>query len=172
VLETPHWVIEHVHPTSVKGWLVIVLNRHCSALHQLTADEFTELGRLMQALCRALHEILDTQKEYVIQFAEGEGFSHVHFHIIARLHDWPEFLTGSRVFSGLGQKVENPLSSEDLAPLVMKIRDHVLEHMPGELLDKDELSEEMMRELQESRAEVARGELIPWEEVRRELANE
>ena len=40
ILETRHWVVEHVHSTAIKGWLVVVLNRHCHALHQLTAEEF------------------------------------------------------------------------------------------------------------------------------------
>jgi len=126
ILETPHWIVEHAHPTSIKGWLIVVLNRHCSALHQLTAEEFQELGELMPLICQALHDILKTEKEYVIQFAEGEGFNHVHFHVIARLPDWPASLKGRRVFSATGDQVENPLSSEVLTPLALEIRDYLL----------------------------------------------
>ena len=106
ILETPHWIIEHVHPTSVQGWLVIVLNRHCNALHQVTTDEFTSLGQLLQLVSQALHTILKTEKEYVIQLAEGKGFHHVHFHVIARLPDWPTSLTGPSVFNGFGSQIE------------------------------------------------------------------
>ena len=126
ILETPHWIVEHAHPTSIKGWLVMVLNRHCSALHQLTAEEFEEFSKLMPLLCQALHEILKTEKEYVVQFAEGEGFNHVHFHVIARLPDWLVSLKGRRVFSAAGDQVENPLSSEVLTPLALEIRDYLL----------------------------------------------
>lgn len=129
ILETPLWIIEHVHPTSVKGWLVMVLNRHCSALHQLTAEEWAEFSQLMLLLCKALHEILNTEKEYVVQFAEGEGFNHVHFHVIARLPDWPLSLKGPRVFSALGNKVENPLSSKMLTPLALEIREYLLSRL-------------------------------------------
>ena len=128
ILETAHWIIEHVHPTSIEGWLVVVLNRHCSALHQLTEEEFTELGQLLRLLCQALHEILQTEKEYVMQFAEGEGFNHVHFHVVARLPVWPESLRGPRVFSGAGDEIETPLTAEVLTSLALKIRDYLLDH--------------------------------------------
>ena len=126
ILETPYWIIEHVHPTSVQGWLVIVLNRHCGALHELTAEEFAEFGRLLPVVCRALHEILDTDKEYVLQLAEGKGFHHVHFHVIARLPDWPAELKGPGVFSGLGEQVETLLTSEVLTPLALRIREYLI----------------------------------------------
>ncbi len=108
IFETDHWIIEHLHPSSIEGWLVVVLNRHCGALHQLTEEEFTELGRLLRILSQALHEILRTEKEYVVQFAEGDGFNHVHFHVIARLPAWPESLKGASVFSGAGKRWIHP----------------------------------------------------------------
>ena len=127
ILETEHWIVEHIHPTSIKGWLVVVLNRHCNALHHLTSEEFEEFGRLLPLLCQVLNEVLKTEKEYVIQLAEGEGFNHVHFHVIARLHDWPESLRSRRVFSGAGEQIVNPLPGEVLTPLALEIREYLLE---------------------------------------------
>ena len=127
IFETRHWIIEHIHPTEIKGWLVVILNRHCRALHQLTAEEFEEFGRLLPMLCQALHEVLKTEKEYIIQFAEGEGFHHVHFHVIARLPDWPETLRGRQVFSCIGEQAENPLSDDVLIPLALDIKKYLLE---------------------------------------------
>jgi len=126
VLETPYWVVEHGHPTSIRGWLVVVLARHCSALHELTKDEWEDLSQLLSKLCQGLHKVLGTEKEYVMQLAEGEGFNHVHFHVIARLPDWPDDLRGRRVFSGLGLSVENALSANDLTPLVQELRAYLL----------------------------------------------
>ena len=108
---------------------MVVLNRHCSALHQLTEEEFTELGQLLRLLCQALHEILKTAKEYVMQFAEGEGFNHVHFHVVARLPVWPESLRGPRVFSGTGDQNETPLTAEVLTSLALEIRGYLLDHL-------------------------------------------
>ena len=135
IIETRHWVIEHAHPTAVRGWLVIVLNRHCSALHELTEEEFEELSHLLRLACQALHQVLDTEKEYVMQFAEGEGFNHVHVHVIARLPDWPPELKGPRIFSGLGSQVENPLESMELSPLVEKIGEYITSRLhPSRIL--------------------------------------
>jgi diadenosine tetraphosphate (Ap4A) HIT family hydrolase len=126
VLETPCWVVEHGYPTSIKGWLVVILGRHYGALHELTKGEWEDLCQLLPKLCQGLHKALGTEKEYVIQFAEGEGFNHVHFHVIARLPDWPDDLRGRRVFSGLGLSVENALSADELTPLVQELRAYLL----------------------------------------------
>ena len=132
ILETSLWMIEHVHPTSIRGWLVIVLKRHCSALHNVTPEELDEFSKLLSWTCRGMHEILDSEKEYVMQFAEGEGFHHVHFHVIARLKDWPTHFKGPNVFSGMGGQVENPLSSEELLPFATDLRKYLLSHFEGE----------------------------------------
>ena len=135
IYETDHWIIEHVHPTSIEGWLVVVLNRHCSALHELTEEEFTELSQLLRLLCQALHEILNTEKEYVMQFAEGEGFNHVHFHVVARLPVWPESLKGPGVFEGVDETIGTPLTGGVLTSIALKIKDYLLDHLiqPREL---------------------------------------
>jgi diadenosine tetraphosphate (Ap4A) HIT family hydrolase len=111
-----HWVLEHVSPCSVKGWIVVVLKRHCRALHELSAEEYAELGLLLRATCTALHETLHSEKEYVMQFAEGEGFHHVHMHVIARTPDWPTDFRGPRVFNAMDAKYGAPLTVEELTP--------------------------------------------------------
>ena len=45
-----------------------------------------------------------------MQFAEGDGFHHVHFHIVARSPDWPADLKGPGVFGAFG--VADPIASE------------------------------------------------------------
>ncbi|MCI0395647.1 MAG: HIT family protein [Chloroflexi bacterium] len=131
ILETSHWRVEHAHPTSVRGWLVVALVRHAAALHELTAEEFASLGQLLPILCQALHEIVGSEKEYVMQFAEAAGHSHVHFHVIARLPEWPAELKGAHVFNGLGPKVDDPLLSDVLTPLALTIRQYILARWPA-----------------------------------------
>lgn len=46
ILESDHWIVEHGHPTAVLGWLVLVLNRHCGAIHDLTPTELEEVAHL------------------------------------------------------------------------------------------------------------------------------
>jgi diadenosine tetraphosphate (Ap4A) HIT family hydrolase len=83
----------------LKGWLVIVLKRHAEALHELTREEFTELGELQAPAVSILHEDLDCAKEYAVCFAEKEGFQHIHFHIIARSRDLLDELKGTKIFA-------------------------------------------------------------------------
>jgi diadenosine tetraphosphate (Ap4A) HIT family hydrolase len=120
--EGRYWILEHVHPSSVKGWIVIVLKRHCGALHELETAEFLEFQQLLQATSHALHQVLGTEKEYVMQFAEGEGFHHVHFHVIARLPQWPDKFKGPRVFRAMDPEYGEPLSAAQLAPFVNDFR--------------------------------------------------
>ena len=90
-----HWLIEHAYPVGLLGWMVIVLRRHAAALHELTPAEFRELGELLAALVPLLRELCEAEKEYVSCFAEGEGFRHVHFHVVAVRPELPRHLRGA-----------------------------------------------------------------------------
>jgi diadenosine tetraphosphate (Ap4A) HIT family hydrolase len=136
ILETKHWVIEHAGSVSVKGWLVLVVKRHCTALHELTEAEMVELGKLTRFISRALHAILKTEKEYLMQFAEGAGFPHVHVHIVARLPKWPKRLRGPRVLKAMGEDVKGKLTEEEMTPLALEIREYLLKNVPGEMVVK------------------------------------
>jgi diadenosine tetraphosphate (Ap4A) HIT family hydrolase len=96
------WRAEHCHPVAIAGWLVLVLRRHARALHELTAAEAAALGHWLPALTRALHEATDCELEYVMQFAEADGFQHVHFHLIARTAEWPAVYKGPGVMRAMG----------------------------------------------------------------------
>lgn len=108
-----YWRLEHCHPVAVPGWLVLVLRRHARALHELTDDEARALGHWLPAVTRALHEATDCELEYVMQFAEGDGFHHVHLHLIARARDWPVEFKGPAVWAAFG--VEDPIPAEEAA---------------------------------------------------------
>ena len=56
IQERDHWLVEHAYPSSLLGWLVIVLRRHAEALHELTEDEARELGTLVYRTAVALYE--------------------------------------------------------------------------------------------------------------------
>ncbi len=117
------WMIEHVHPTNIKGWLVIVLKRHCEAIHDLRPKELEEFSRLMPLTCQALHAVLGTEKEYVAQFAEGMNFNHVHFHVIARMPEWRDKWKGPKIFRNcLGEDVEGKLGREEMTAIALEIQ--------------------------------------------------
>ena len=61
----------------------------CPAWHVLALDEPTPaeaagLGPVLRAVTAALREVTGCEKTYVALFAEAEGFSHVHFHVVPR----------------------------------------------------------------------------------------
>lgn len=94
-----YWVVEHAWPTSLVGWVVLVLRRHASALHELTTEEFAEMGSLLERTVRALHADTGCAKEYLACFAEADHFAHVHIHVMPRASDLPQTLRGPRVFA-------------------------------------------------------------------------
>ena len=118
-----YWRVEHCHPVAVAGWLVLVQRRHARALHELTEDEASALGKWLPTLTRALHDTTGCELEYVMQFAEGDGFQHVHFHIVARSPVWPEALKGPGVFGAFG--VADPISPERATRFIEDVSRHI-----------------------------------------------
>lgn len=95
------WQIEHAYPTSLLGWLVIVLRRHAEALHELTGSEAAELGVLQRDVASALREELDCSKEYAFCLGEAPGFSHLHVHLVPRAPNLKESRRGIGIFGYL-----------------------------------------------------------------------
>ena len=106
--EGRYWVVDHAYPTRLPGWLVLVLKRHAEALHDLSAEEMTEMGDLIRRSCLVLREVTGCQKEYVSLYAEAPHFAHLHVHIIPRSADLPDNLRGPRVFGLLSAESAVP----------------------------------------------------------------
>ena len=98
IYEGQYWLVEHAYPVKRIGWIVIVLKRHAEALHDLSAEEFTELGKFQSLVTRFLFEELHNQKEYISCYGEADGFAHIHFHVFAKPADLPDDLKGGKSF--------------------------------------------------------------------------
>ncbi|HXA60653.1 MAG TPA: HIT family protein [Streptosporangiaceae bacterium] len=120
-----YWRVAHAFGTSLPGWLVLLPRRHVTAIADLTDAEAAGLGLWQVRLSRALHQATGCLKTYVAQFAEAEGFGHVHFHVVPRMPDWPEELRGPRVFGLIGQGEQLALSADQMDEMAVKIRDHL-----------------------------------------------
>ncbi len=118
-----YWHVEHCHPVETLGWLRVVLRRHARSLHELSGAEATAFGKWMTVLPKALHEVTGCESEYVMQFAEGDGFQHVHVHLVARHGDWNPGWKGPLVFSAFG--TDEPVSSDRVAGLMEALADHL-----------------------------------------------
>jgi len=102
---------------------VLALKRHAAALHDLTDQEWKELGEIQKIIMRALHSILRTQKEYLLQLAEAEGFNHVHFHFVPVMPELAKECRGPNIFKCHGPQVGEPLRAEDVSELGIKLSD-------------------------------------------------
>ncbi len=118
-----YWLVEHAYPVKMKGWLVIVLKRHAEALHELTADEFSELGQIQARLSRFLFEELNCEKEYVSCYAEMEHFRHIHFHMFARPQDFPKELIGGGSFALLKVTEEDAVPPNEIVAFCELLKD-------------------------------------------------
>lgn len=119
---TTHWDVVHAFGTSVEGWLVLVARRHITSVAQLTDDEADDLGRLLRDVSRALQQVVDCDKTYVVQFAEAEQHPHVHVHLIPRPRDLPDEFQGPRVFQLLGVPEDECVSESRMNEIAAALR--------------------------------------------------
>ncbi|MGH3659674.1 MAG: HIT family protein, partial [Micromonosporaceae bacterium] len=96
-----HWRVAHCMDTALPGWLVLLPRRHVTSIADLTDAEAAGLGVWQVRLSQARREVTGCVKTYVVQFAEAEGFSHVHFHVVPRMADVPPERRGPGVFGYL-----------------------------------------------------------------------
>jgi len=119
------WTVGHGFPVGMKGWLVIVLKRHIEALHQVTSEEFQELSELIERLSKALRELLNCEKEYLMCFAEAEHFNHIHFHLVAKPAHLPSELKGPKIFAMLNTDTASSLNKVELVEFCRKLKNLV-----------------------------------------------
>lgn len=120
-----YWRAAHAFGTRLPGWLVVVPLRHVTTIAELTDAEAAVLGQWQVRLSRALHAVTGCAKTYVAQFAEAEGFAHVHFHIIPRMSDLALERRGPKVFALLGRPEDEDLSHARRDEMADRIRQHL-----------------------------------------------
>lgn len=123
ILRTDHWDVVHAYNTSLPGWLVLVARRHIEAIGELTDEEAAELGVLLRRVSAILREVTGCVKTYVMQFAEAEGHSHVHFHIVPRMADQPAERHSVGIFGYLGVPEEERVSDERMNGIAKRVHD-------------------------------------------------
>jgi diadenosine tetraphosphate (Ap4A) HIT family hydrolase len=115
----PGWRVAHDFNTSLPGWLILVPTRHVESLDELTAEEADTLGLLLRQASIVLKTVTGCRKTYVMMFAEKPGFTHVHFHVVPRMDDFPEDRVGPGVF---GYLRETPMAEDRRDELATEIR--------------------------------------------------
>ena len=121
----PHWRVAHAFNTTLPGWLVLVPRRHVTSIADLTDTEAATLGTWQVRLSRALHNVTGCAKTYVMQFAEQEGFGHVHFHVVPRIPDIPDDHRGPAVFQYLVRAPRHGIDEQQRDDLAMTLQNHL-----------------------------------------------
>ena len=125
------WRVAHAFDTALPGWLVLLPRRHVTAIADLTDAEAVALGTWQVRLSRALHAVTGCVKTYVVQFAEADGFAHVHFHLIPRMADQSHELRGPRIFGLLGVPEDRRVSEARRDDLARALVDHLATGQDG-----------------------------------------
>lgn len=116
------WRVAHAFDTSLPGWLVLVPTRHVEALEDLSPEEAEPLGRLLHRLSSALRAVTGCPKSYFMFFAEAEGFSHLHVHLVPRMPAFTEEQSGLGVFSFLRRPERDQVSEVDRDNIALRLR--------------------------------------------------
>lgn len=114
IYQGAHWIVDHAYPTTHLGWLVILPKRHIEALHELSREEFQELAEIQYKLVQVMSGDPAVQKEYMMCFAEGEGFQHVHIHLVPKPFELPADVRGPRIFARLAVDEEHAIPAPEL----------------------------------------------------------
>jgi diadenosine tetraphosphate (Ap4A) HIT family hydrolase len=125
VASDAQWRVAHAFNTTLPGWLVLVPRRHVTSIADLTDAEAAALGGWQVRLSRALRDLTGCAKTYVIQFAEHEGFAHVHFHVVPRMPDIPDDHRGPAVFRYLVRPPGQGLGDSQRDDLALRLRTHL-----------------------------------------------
>ena len=121
-----HWRVAHAFGCALEGWLVLLPRRHITSISELNDAEAQSLGVWQVRLSQALHQVLGCQKTYIAQFAEAEGFSHVHFHVVPRSPDLPQDLRGPRIFQMM-RSDRPPVTEQRMDEIARDLRDQLTE---------------------------------------------
>ena len=116
------WRVAHAFGVALPGWLVAVTRRHVESLPELTAEEAAALGPLLVRLSAALEAETGARKCYVMFFAEGEGFAHLHVHVVPRLPDLPPDRRGPSVFWYMARPEAEWVSAAAMDALAERVR--------------------------------------------------
>lgn len=81
------------------------------------------LGPLLRSLTAALRTVTGCSKTYVALFAEAEGYSHVHFHVVPRMADFTDDQRGPKsLHAFLGAQGDEAVPDGEMDRLALELR--------------------------------------------------
>ncbi|MEU6841563.1 HIT domain-containing protein [Streptomyces sp. NPDC046716] len=125
VAHDAHWRVAHSFTSALPGWLVLLPRRHVTAVHELSDTEAATLGGWQVGASRALRAVTGCAKTYVAQFAEADGFAHVHFHVVPRATELPAARRGPGVFELLHRPKRERVTAAQADEIALALRAHL-----------------------------------------------
>jgi diadenosine tetraphosphate (Ap4A) HIT family hydrolase len=122
VVRTEHWRVAHAFDSALPGWLVFLPSRHITSFTELPEEAAAEVGPLLLDLSYALHTVVGCVKTYQMMFAEAEGFSHLHIHLVPRAADLAPELRGPGIFGYLKHPRKEWVPTERMDELARELR--------------------------------------------------
>ena len=105
-----------------RGYLVVEPKRHVAGLGDLTDDEASSMGRLVNRCARALKDVAGA--DHVYSFVFGHGVPHLHVVLAPRYPGTPQEYWGVRLREWPdAPRVDEP----EMRRLVASLRAHVME---------------------------------------------
>jgi diadenosine tetraphosphate (Ap4A) HIT family hydrolase len=123
ILVEDGWRVVHAINSALEGWLVVVPLRHVTSMNDLTPHEAEALGSLLRRASLALTEVVGSEKAYFMFFAEAEGFSHFHVHVVPRMPWFTKDQSGPRVFTLMGGSEANWVPELVQDEVALRLRD-------------------------------------------------
>ncbi len=120
ILKTTYWTLKHKDQSPLLGWVVLILNRHCTSLDKLNDEEWFEFSILLKEIINLLKLEFNPDKEYVCQFSEKIGFEHIHWHIIPIKNLLTEY-KGPKIFE-LAKNKKSFLSNDEIIYISKKLQ--------------------------------------------------
>lgn len=88
VFENQYWMVTlRAHPVRFPCLPLLILKRHCEDMAELTREESTSVGQLMQLTSQVLNKTLQPAKVHFGIYAEG--VKHIHVHVFPRMPNMP-----------------------------------------------------------------------------------
>jgi diadenosine tetraphosphate (Ap4A) HIT family hydrolase len=122
VAVTGYWRVAHAFNSTLAGWLVVIPRSHVGAFEELPEQAAQELGVLLHRCSVALRRITGCSKSYFMFYAEAEGFTHLHIHLVPRMPDFTAEQLGPAVFSWLSAKESEWLTEADRDAFALQMR--------------------------------------------------
>ena len=124
IWEDELWFVQHAPPPyPLAGWTMLHTQRHVQGPAHFTDEEAKSYGPVLRHITRALEEVTNTPRVYVVAF--GESTPHMHAHLAPRYADLPSNQVAwgvADLFRGVANGTQPGVPESDALAVADKLR--------------------------------------------------